>query len=165
MKWALLAVVGAGVMAMAYVVWVVTLGTPLVVEVRDGEVLVDTQVFGEYYSSISRIRVTESASGRTVWEVESTNERGTSPLWYFVMKSGKNSQPKRLQEFQGVTPRGDAEFELVPGREYRIRVWGETRLNRNSRRFTVNASVGDLEATYDKSLNLPLACANVVPAG
>ena len=150
----LLVVAGVGAIAVGYATWVVTMGIPLRVDVREGSIWVDTQVFGEYYSSISRIRLTETATGHTVWEVESTANNGTSPVWAFALKPGRNSVPEQLGDFRIVIANSAGLFELIPGHEYRVRVGGKTRLNRNSRRFTAPAPGATLGTTYNNALNL-----------
>jgi hypothetical protein len=70
-------------------------------------------------------------------------------LWYFILLSGANSQPESLQEFRTVIPRDAGVFEIAPGNEYRIRVWGKSLFNRNSRRFTAPRIDSPVEATHN----------------
>jgi hypothetical protein len=161
MKWSLLGFAATCAAVVAYLTWVITMGIPLSVEVRDGSVWIDTQVFGEQSSSISRIRLQEIATGRTVWEAESTADCGTSPVALFSLKPGENSLPERLQAFRTVIPATNGSFEIVPDREYRVRVWGKTKLNRNSRRFTAPRIATMMETPANDLINLPVRTLSV----
>ena len=149
--------------AVAYLVWVIEMGIPLQVTTHDGGVLVDAQNLGEYYSSISRIRLEELSSGVTVWEAVATGARGTSPVWKFVLNSGLNRLPGNLEGFRTIVPGPEVEFEIVPGRDYRVVVWGGSKFSRNSRTFIAPQPTIGRKLTHNRPLNL--TGAKDAPAG
>ena len=111
-------------------------GIPLKVEVQDGAISVDTQEFGEYYTALSRIRVSDTDTGATVWEVKSTEADELTPVWRFSLVVGENEVPKEIEGgFRTVVPVTGSSFVLRPGSRYRIDIWGSSILRHNSRRF------------------------------
>lgn len=92
-----------------------------VVEIR-GALLIDVQWLGEYASNVRRIRLSEEATGRVVWEVKAANGQ-SFPLWTILVREGPNSVlPEGLAGAEVVTPRGDV-FELSAPTKYRVDLW------------------------------------------
>ena len=116
-------------------------GVPLQVDVENGAIWVDTQVLGEYYTSLSRIRLTDTKTGATVWEATSIQNDGLTPVWKFSLIPGENELPERLVAgFRTIVPEHKATFVLTPGRRYRIDVWGANWLHHNARSFVAPTS-------------------------
>ena len=121
---------------MAYLVYCLYFGIPLEVKVKDGAISVDTQELGEYYSALSRIRVSDTETGATVWEAKSVELDGLTPVWKFSLVVGENVVPKEISKgFRTVVPITGSAFVLRPGGRYRIDIWGSSTLHHNSRRF------------------------------
>jgi hypothetical protein len=146
-----------------YLWWVLEMGIPLQVTTREGGVVVDAQKLGEYYSSISTIRLEELQTGVTVWEAVATGARGTSPVWRFVLNNGLNQLPGDLEGFRSTVPGPDVAFEIVPGRDYRVVVWGSSKFSRSSRTFTAPQTALGRKSTHNQPLNL--TGAKDAPAG
>ena len=163
LKSSLIGAVGLVVMAVTYLWWVAELGMPLQVTTHEGDVMVDAQNLGEYYSSVSKIRVEELPTGVTVWEAVATDARGTSPVWKFVLKSGLNRLPAGLEGFRTTVPSSEEAFQIIPGRAYRVVLWGKSNLSRNSRTFIAPQPTSERKSTHNMPLNPPGA--NTAPAG
>ena len=90
---------------------------------KDG-VVVDVQSLGEYPTNVTRIRITDTATGRTVWEVVP----GSSGLQFntILLRAGAN-KTDQPEFFRGtvkvITPNG-ATFTLEPQKRYEVMVWG-----------------------------------------
>ena len=143
------------VVFVGHVGWRLHYGVSLRVVVNADRILVDTQQLGEYYSALSRIRVTDPQDRRTVWEVVSTSESGLSPVWTFDLVSGDNHLPGRLsQTFRTTIPSGGGQFKLKPGRRYRVDVWGPSVRHHNARMFIAPPSTTSVEETHNNVLQL-----------
>ena len=136
--WLVLVGTVAVVVLIGYGGWRLNYGIPLRVDVRADRIIVDTQRLGEYYSALSRIRVSDPVDSRTLWEATSTAENGLSHVWTFTLVSGENQPPKRLSEtFRTTVPVGGGEFMLEAGRRYRVDVWGPSERHHNARTIVV----------------------------
>jgi hypothetical protein len=131
-----LGVLSASCLALVgYVLYVLIFWVPLQVDVRNDDVLVDTQLLGEYCSAVSKIQVTDAKTGVIVWEAMSVEREGITPVWTFSLVAGENELPEGLANgFRTIVPEHEP-FILRPGRSYRIDVWGVNWLHHNSRSF------------------------------
>lgn len=109
---------------------------------------VDLQSLGEYPSAVQRLRLTESASGLVVWEVQARKARegGSAPqLWKLTFMIGMN--PSQIENalaggYEVLAPLGQTGFRVEADREYSLEVWA-TEGGRPSRaRFTLRGAAG-----------------------
>jgi len=89
---------------------------------RDG-VVIDVQSLGEHPTTVKRVRITDAATGRTVWDVV-----GASGFQFntIVLHAGanKSDQPDFLRGTVKVITPNSATFILAPGTNYDVEVWG-----------------------------------------
>jgi hypothetical protein len=117
------------------------LRVPLEVKPQGDHVEVDVASFGEYPTSVSRIRLSEEASRRVVWELAA----GAKPLgfWNFTLHLGDN--PVTCDgaiggQYQVVTPRVGGSFFLRTGATYVLEVWNKSGLRCSTAKFKLVGS-------------------------
>jgi hypothetical protein len=93
---------------------------------HDGQVVAHIDVLGKIPPDIARIRLTEVASGATVWDVKPTTARAEcwNRCWNLTLKAGLNpaSFAAGHQVFNTSVPR-DPSFSLRRGTAYLFEVW------------------------------------------
>jgi hypothetical protein len=93
---------------------------------HDGQVVVHIDVLGKQAPDIARIRITEVASGVTVWDVTPTTAQSQcwNGCWNLTLKAGANpaSFVAGHQQFIASVPR-DPSFSLRRGTAYLCVVW------------------------------------------
>lgn len=100
------------------------------------QVELDFRFLGEYPTSITRLRVTDAASGRAIWELAA--EEGYLHVWTIQLRLGANSAaaPESFNKaIRVVVPDGSESFTLSAGTEYRVEAW-EKRGHRATRTFS-----------------------------
>lgn len=107
--------------------YVYFVGPPLDVDLpRDGHVVVHIDVFGRVPPDIARIRVTEAATGVTVWDVKPATARSEcwNRCWNLTLTAGPNpaSFTAGQQRFNASVPRNPS-FSLRRGTAYLFVVW------------------------------------------
>ena len=106
---------------------------------HNGQVVVHIDVLGKFPPDVARIRVTEIATGVTVWDVTPATERSEcwNRCWNLTFKAGSNpaSFIAGHQQFNASVPRGSS-FSLARGTAYLFEVWdSKGRIERD--RFTL----------------------------
>jgi len=99
---------------------------PLRVTRSSTGITIDVQTLGEYQTTISRIRLTDSERQVIVWEVAASS--GTPQLHTIPLIDGTNTVlPFNVHAgaYKVVAPSGRPTFTLERGRTYQIEVWGE----------------------------------------
>lgn len=99
---------------------------PLRVTRSSSGITIDVQTLGEYQTTISRIRLTDSERQAIVWEVAANG--GTPQLHTIPLIDGVNAVlpfNAHAGAYKVVAPRGRPTFTLERGRTYKIEVWGE----------------------------------------
>jgi hypothetical protein len=112
-------------------------GPPLKVTRREAVVVVDFRSLGEYQTSVSKLRLTDTTDGSIIWELE--QESGDPQLFEVVLKRGLNLAGAAEPEagtYKVVVPKASKEFTLIEGREYLLEAWGGTGRHAEAR-FTV----------------------------
>ena len=93
---------------------------------HDGEVVVHIDVLGKVPPDIARIRVTEVATGATVWDVKPATAQSEcwNRCWNLTLRAGPNpaSFAAGHQQFNASAPQ-DASFSLRRGTAYLFVVW------------------------------------------
>ena len=93
---------------------------------HDGQVVAHIDVLGKTPPDIARIRVSELATGVTVWDVTPATARAEcwNGCWNVTLKAGANpaSFAAGHQVFNASVPRGSS-FSLRPGTAYLFEVW------------------------------------------
>jgi hypothetical protein len=107
--------------------WYVTGGPPLDFDApHDGQVIAHIDVLGRVPPDIARIRVTEVATGATVWDVKPTTARSEcwNRCWNLTLKAGSNSASFMAghQQFNPSVPQGPS-FSLTSGTMYLFEAW------------------------------------------
>jgi hypothetical protein len=121
-------------------VWYVTGGPPLDFDApRDGRVIAHIDVLGRFAPDIARIRVSEFATGVTVWDVKPTTARSEcwNHCWNLTLRVGSNpaSFAAGHQQFTASVPQNPS-FSLARGTAYLFEVWdNKGRVERD--RFTL----------------------------
>jgi hypothetical protein len=93
----------------------------------DGSVQLDVRSLGEYPDTVSKIRITEVASGRVVWEVKS--DRPYPKIWNVTLRPGANEshfQSSSGWKYKTLEPNSGKTFKLFYGVDYRAEVWGNS---------------------------------------
>jgi len=127
-------------LAVALPGYVYFVGPPLDFDApRNGEVVAHIDVLGKVPPDIARIRVTEVATGATVWDVTPTTARSEcwNRCWNLTLKAGSNpaSFAAGHQQFTASVPQ-DPSFSLTRGTPYLFEVWdSKGRVERD--RFTL----------------------------
>jgi hypothetical protein len=102
-------------------------GKPTVrVSRNTNSVNVDVATLGEYPTTISRIRLKDSAD-RVLWEVSANG--GTPQIHEFSLKAGINSSSAPFStagKYAVLTPNSANSFELQRGPTYKLDLWGES---------------------------------------
>lgn len=94
-------------------------------QIDGDEIVVDVQFLGEYPSPVSRIRLTDLATGSTVWEVDKLGE-GVPQMRRVILTVGTNPILPETVEGEGfrvVHPQSKS-FQLEAGRRYKIHLLG-----------------------------------------
>lgn len=97
---------------------------PLRLAQRGSEVTIDVRTLGEYQTTVGRIRLTDVAERRVVWEIVAAS--GTPQIHKLTLSTGANPArlaSKQAEGYRVVTPAGDS-FLLESGRRYLVEVWG-----------------------------------------
>ena len=107
--------------------WYVTGGPPLdFAAPHDGQVIAHIDVLGSVPPDIARIRVSEVATGVTVWDVKPTTTRSEcwNACWNLTLRAGSNpaSFAAGHQQFSASVPQ-DPSFSLTRGTAYLFEVW------------------------------------------
>jgi len=93
---------------------------------RDGQVIVHIDVLGKLPPDIARIRVSEVATGATVWDMKPTTARSEcwNGCWNLTLRAGSNpaSFAAGHQQFNASVPQGPS-FSLTRGTAYLFEVW------------------------------------------
>jgi hypothetical protein len=115
--------------AAAPVAWgyVYFVGPPLDLDApHNGQVVVHIDVLGKQPPDIARIRVTDIATGATVWDVKPTTPTSEcwNRCWNLTLSAGSNpaSFAAGHQQFNASVPQASA-FSLVRGTAYLFEVW------------------------------------------
>jgi len=106
---------------------------------HNGQVVAHIDVLGKQPPDIARIRITEIATGVTVWDVKPTTARSEcwNRCWNLTLRAGSNpaSFAAGHQQFNASVPQ-DPSFSLARGRAYLFEVWdSKGRVERD--RFTL----------------------------
>ena len=106
---------------------------------HDGQVVAHIDVLGKVPPDIARIRVSEAATGVTVWDVKPTTARSEcwNRCWNLTLKAGSNpaSFAAGHQQFNASVPQHPS-FSLTRGMAYLFEVWdSKGRVERD--RFTL----------------------------
>ena len=93
---------------------------------NDGEVVARIDVLGRWPPDVARIRVSEAATGVTVWDVKSATGRSAcwDGCWKLTLRAGSNpaSFAAGPQQFNASVPQ-DPSFSLTRGTAYLFEVW------------------------------------------
>jgi hypothetical protein len=103
---------------------------------KQQQVELDFRFLGEYPSSITRLRITEAASGRAIWDLAA--EEGYLDVWTIQLRLGANSAaaPKSFNKaIRVIVPDGSDSFTLGADTEYRVEAC-EKRGHCAARRFS-----------------------------
>jgi hypothetical protein len=108
------------------------LRVPLVIKDRGDHVEVRVVQFGEYFTSVSRLRLSEESSRQVVWELTATK---APSFWEFPLRPGSN--PAIFEgivsgSYEVVTPRNARSFFLLRGKTYLLEVWNDSGLRRST---------------------------------
>ncbi|HYE25964.1 MAG TPA: hypothetical protein VEG32_12280 [Clostridia bacterium] len=109
---------------------------PLNIVHEPSGVTVDLSSFGEYPTTVKRIRLCQANDGQVLWEVRGNN--GTTQLHAFRLKEGDN--PAQIDTDHGryhvVVPQQSPSFPLRAGVRYRLEAWrGSTVASRRTAVF------------------------------
>ncbi|HEV7218682.1 MAG: hypothetical protein ACHP8A_15260 [Terriglobales bacterium] len=88
-------------------------------------VIVHVETLGEYPTTVRRIRVKDSSSGKVIFELLA--ESGTPQIYNFRLSAGENSIHVANPEhgfYRVVEPSGKNTFSLQSGVRYRLMIWG-----------------------------------------
>jgi hypothetical protein len=120
--------------------YVYFVGPPLDFDLpRNGRVVAHIDVLGKVPPDIARIRVSEVATGVTVWDVKPTTARSEcwNRCWNLTLRAGSNPATFTAghQQFNASVPQ-DPSFSLTRGTAYLFEVWdSKGRVERD--RFTL----------------------------
>jgi len=93
---------------------------------HNGQVVAHIDVLGRVPPDIARIRVSEVATGVTVWDVKPTTARSEcwNGCWNLTLRAGSNpaSFAAGHQQFNAFVPQ-DPSFSLMRGTAYLFEVW------------------------------------------
>lgn len=93
---------------------------------HNGQVVAHIDVLGKVPPDIARIRISEVATGVTVWDVTPTTPRAEcwNRCWNLTLKAGSNpaSFAAGVQRFNASVPQG-ASFSLTRDTAYLFEVW------------------------------------------
>jgi len=99
---------------------------PLRIRHSGDGVTVGVETMGEYMTTISRLRLSDTRTGAIVWEVRADGK--TPQIWRVELIPGEN-QPALTsipmgRKYKVVTPRDRPTFTLTRGTPYLVEVWG-----------------------------------------
>ena len=97
---------------------------PLSIKSEKGGVVVDVQTLGEYRTSVSRVRLTDTGTGEVLWEL--TARDGEPQIHEIALRPGANSAEipsVSAGTFKVVVPSGSNSFALPSGGKFLIEVW------------------------------------------
>jgi hypothetical protein len=120
--------------------WYVNGGPPLDFDApHDGQVIAHIDVLARFPPEIARIRVSEVATGVTVWDVKPTTAGSEcwNGCWNLTLRAGSNpaSFAAGHQQFNASVPQ-DPSFSLTRGTAYLFEIWdSKGRVERD--RFTL----------------------------
>ena len=108
----------------------------------DGSVVIDVQVLGEYFANATRIRITEVATGTTVFDARASGK--FFPIWTFPLRAGINKLSLDRDRTAIDVPRLGESFELKSDVWYRVTFWAikEGLHVHTSQRFRVQVLTG-----------------------
>ena len=103
---------------------------PLTIHTQPGAVVVDVQTFGEFSTSVSRLRL--QRGDEVLWDVEAVLQ--VLQIHSITLQEGSNrSQLPGVQgQYRIRVPANGVPFQLESGVTYTIEVWGESRSARAS---------------------------------
>jgi len=107
--------------------WYVIGGPPLDFDApHGGQVVAHIDVLGKVPPDITRIRISEVATGATVWDVKPTTPRSEcwNGCWNLTLRAGANpaSFAAGRQQFNASVPQNPS-FSLTRGTAYLFEVW------------------------------------------
>lgn len=111
---------------------------PLRLEYRPSGLFLDFRQLGEYQANILRLRLTDEATSRVIWEVLPT--RNLIPVWTLDLHLGPNpANPGNWANCRQVVPIDSSSFLLTPGAAYRLEAWSDMNGRESHRtvRFTL----------------------------
>lgn len=97
---------------------------PLRVTARENKVVIDLQTLGEYPSNVARLRLTDVATQKVVWELVGIGEPQIGRLELIVGENAAAASDVRHGRYDVVAPKGQTTFNLQPRRKYLIEAWG-----------------------------------------
>ena len=100
---------------------------PLRLKQTGNAITVDVQTFGEYQTSVSRMRLSDRRDGKVIWEivpVSLTPQINTVKLFVGENSTVVQGTPGG-RDYRVVTPQGRGSFRLEAGVPYMIEIWGE----------------------------------------
>lgn len=112
------------------------LRVPLETTVQGNHVEVSVVSFGEYFTSVGKIRLSEAISHTVVWEL--TPRTGNPGFWKFTLQLGRN--PAVFDgiiggQYRVVVPRGGGSFFLRGDTTYLLEVWNKSGLRCSTARI------------------------------
>ena len=128
---ALLAAVAVSAVALCYCFLGVQ---PLSFRYNGQGVVIDLQRLGEYQANVERVRVTDIAEGKVVWEAECPT--GTTGVWTIPLVAGENPVTAASDQLRVLVPVGKSSFQLEQDRLYRFEVTSVMELGRSNRSTT-----------------------------
>lgn len=99
---------------------------PLRISQQRDVIVLDMQSLGEYPTDVTRVRLTDAATQRVVWEVVGSND---PQLGRIELRAGANPvtiEDVRHGTYRATVPAGPV-FTLARGRSYVVEVWGRRR--------------------------------------
>jgi hypothetical protein len=118
-------VVTAGV---ALSIWLVWFAPPHVrMSIHGDQVVFDNVVLGEYYLGFEEVTIRNSASGELIWHMQRDGGEAADPL---SLRVGLNKTPPG---WTVIGPKNSGTFNLLPGGEYQVTVWGNNGFARRTK--------------------------------
>ena len=117
-------------------------GAPFEIKVKGRSAQVDVSTLGEYPTSVSRIRLSETDSHKVVWEIVAGKQ--VPQIWGLTLKVGAN--PAKLarifagREYRLVRPQKQPSFILRENVRYRLEMWNQGGWWRSSKEFEFRES-------------------------
>jgi hypothetical protein len=112
---------------------------PVNVSSSAGAVVIDMRTFGEYATDVDRLRLTEAANKRVVWEVRGRNEPQLGRVTLKIGENGVALPDVRHGAYDVLTLSGTSTFKIEAGKRYVVEVWGKDDVARTKRRVEFTA--------------------------
>jgi hypothetical protein len=106
------------------------------VQEAPGVISVNVQTFGEYQTTVNRIRLYDFNQKTVVWEIAAQN--GDAQIHQFILKAGDNSALVKTAAgaYSVVVPKGAERFTLHKGDKYQLELLnGTTIFSKSSATF------------------------------